>query len=590
MASISKQIGWSTESNILYYILGQLKKLTGIISITKTPDLQHVTNMGTVTTDPITVGGLQILDGSQGNGKILESDANGVTSWEFPPSVNVFNVFNYGATADGVIISDATISSGSNNLTTSTTVFTSADIGKYIQVQAGNTGGYAKVFTILSINNSHSIILSSTAGANVSNGIAKYGTDQTTFIQAAINAAIAAYSSTVFFPRGIYILAGALQSPSNSQLVFPFIDNPTTYSGHSVQITMQGEGCGAKETTILAVTIPSSSGTTLLSFATGSGSFPSIIATRTVNTTQYTYIDLTVKNMNLQVMGNTSTGAALGAINGGNFINFQVENLNVQVDVPVINSILPTNDYAGIIFTQYGFASIVTSTDIQVSGFKYGAIIGEHYRSRNAQMFSCYYGYGVGTSGGHPNDLSGLFAWCVFPIASTITYPTTHALSSNWIYGTIAIEGVNQGTRWYNYQNAIKDTSNFLNGKLEYRYTYSAIGSSSTFTKNGGTNLECIPLTTFLATNVNGISADVTGTITLPTGQTTLISGTKALTIAGLTTNSRAFVQLVTPSGVTLTTSYQAVCTASTLTIQANIAAGTINTADGSTLNYFVIN
>lgn len=73
-------------------------------------------------------------------------------------------------------------------------------------------------------------------------------------------------------------------------------------------------------------------------------------------------------------------------------------------------------------------------------------------------------------------------------------------------------------------------------------------------------------------------------------GQTTLVSGTKAITINGLTTSSRAFVTLVTPSGTTLTTTYQAVCTANTLTIQANIAAGTINTADGSTLNYFVFN
>lgn len=73
-------------------------------------------------------------------------------------------------------------------------------------------------------------------------------------------------------------------------------------------------------------------------------------------------------------------------------------------------------------------------------------------------------------------------------------------------------------------------------------------------------------------------------------GQTTLVAGTQTITINGLTTNSRAFVTLVTPTGVTLTTAYQAVCTSNTLTIQANVAAGTINTADGSVLNYFVIN
>jgi len=73
-------------------------------------------------------------------------------------------------------------------------------------------------------------------------------------------------------------------------------------------------------------------------------------------------------------------------------------------------------------------------------------------------------------------------------------------------------------------------------------------------------------------------------------GQTTLVAGTIAITISGVTTSSRAFVTLVTPNTTTLTTTYQAVCTANTLTIQANIAAGTINIADVSTLNYLVIN
>lgn len=73
-------------------------------------------------------------------------------------------------------------------------------------------------------------------------------------------------------------------------------------------------------------------------------------------------------------------------------------------------------------------------------------------------------------------------------------------------------------------------------------------------------------------------------------GQTTLVAGTKAITITGLTTSSRAFVELVTPGGGSLTIQYQAVCTANTLTLQANVAAGTINTADTSVLNYFVIN
>lgn len=71
-------------------------------------------------------------------------------------------------------------------------------------------------------------------------------------------------------------------------------------------------------------------------------------------------------------------------------------------------------------------------------------------------------------------------------------------------------------------------------------------------------------------------------------GQVALVAGTKAISIAGLTTSDRAFVELVTPGSPTLTIQYQAVCTAGTLTLQANVAAGTINTADTSTLNYII--
>lgn len=71
-------------------------------------------------------------------------------------------------------------------------------------------------------------------------------------------------------------------------------------------------------------------------------------------------------------------------------------------------------------------------------------------------------------------------------------------------------------------------------------------------------------------------------------GQTTLVSGTKAVTTNGVGTGSFCIAGVVTPTGVTLTTGYQCACTSNTITIQANVAAGTINTADGSVVNYYV--
>lgn len=75
----------------------------------------------------------------------------------------------------------------------------------------------------------------------------------------------------------------------------------------------------------------------------------------------------------------------------------------------------------------------------------------------------------------------------------------------------------------------------------------------------------------------------------LAVGQTTLVAGTKAITISGLTTSNIALVTLVSSLTGSSTVTYQAVCTTNTLTLRANVAAGTINTADVSILNYAIV-
>ncbi len=72
------------------------------------------------------------------------------------------------------------------------------------------------------------------------------------------------------------------------------------------------------------------------------------------------------------------------------------------------------------------------------------------------------------------------------------------------------------------------------------------------------------------------------------TGSVTLVSGTKAVTISGLTSSNQAFIQLKTTGG-TLGNGYKAVCTTGTLTITSVVAAGTTQTLDTSTLNYLVL-
>lgn len=86
---------------------------------------------------------------------------------------------------------------------------------------------------------------------------------------------------------------------------------------------------------------------------------------------------------------------------------------------------------------------------------------------------------------------------------------------------------------------------------------------------------------------INAANSNVAGLGT--SGQVALVAGTKAITIPGLTTSNLGFVQLVAPNTASLTIQYKAVCTANTLTITALVAAGTINAADISTVNYAIL-
>jgi hypothetical protein len=91
--------------------------------------------------------------------------------------------------------------------------------------------------------------------------------------------------------------------------------------------------------------------------------------------------------------------------------------------------------------------------------------------------------------------------------------------------------------------------------------------------------------TNSLETNINGINLTMGASV----GQTTLVAGTKAVTITGITSASKVVVTRNAQGGtVTTTVIYEATCSANTLTINARVAAGTTNTSDTSIISYIV--
>ena len=88
-----------------------------------------------------------------------------------------------------------------------------------------------------------------------------------------------------------------------------------------------------------------------------------------------------------------------------------------------------------------------------------------------------------------------------------------------------------------------------------------------------------------LEANVNGINLTIGSVV----GQTTLVAGTKTITITGLTTGGKVVLTRNSQGGAVATTvQYEGTCTTNTLTITAEVAAGTINVSDTSVLTYVV--
>jgi hypothetical protein len=118
---------------------------------------------------------------------------------------------------------------GSN--TTPSNPFVSGDVGKTIIVNGALAAQSAQVFTIEAFNGAGSVTLNANAAITVSGAFVLWGSDDTTAIQAAINAAAVYMEVTgyaqVYFPlppaNQFYMVAGALNNTgsANSQIVLP---------------------------------------------------------------------------------------------------------------------------------------------------------------------------------------------------------------------------------------------------------------------------------------------------------------------------------------------------------------------------------
>ena len=265
----------------------------------------------------------------------------------------VFDVTQYGAVGDGKVVGNGAMGSGSTTLTSATAGFTASDVGKKISVKgAAATGITTLITTILAVNSATSVTLAAAnaSGGALSSAVVIWGTDDTTAIQAAIDAAevylLTHTYAQVYFPPRAFVVAGALNNSKsgNGQLVFGVYAT----TGNKKILEFRGEGDGAAAVRHWEQTVPQYAGSCLLSM----GVFASAGA-------QTTNINA---DGNPGVISGPNEGFGYGVNSGGAvFSNMMVVLKNL--------SILSTHSAYGI---SYGAANLYGVANAHIENFGYG--------------------------------------------------------------------------------------------------------------------------------------------------------------------------------------------------------------------------
>ncbi len=106
----------------------------------------------------------------------------------------------WGAAGDGKVLNDGSISASSSTLTSASAAFTSSDVGKPISVEGAGASGIALNTTIATFVSTTSVTLSAAASTTVSSAKVYFGTDDSTEIQAALDAASSSLGGKVIAP------------------------------------------------------------------------------------------------------------------------------------------------------------------------------------------------------------------------------------------------------------------------------------------------------------------------------------------------------------------------------------------------------
>lgn len=369
----------------------------------------------------------------------------------------IFNVkTEYGAKGDGIELVDGSVTAADKTFTSATAVFTSADVGKVITILGAGGANVDLTTTIASVTSATEVELTDAASATVDTVRFTYGTDDTTEIQAAIDAigALATTgnnigaSGTIFFPAGIYIVNGPFTQVDNSQLGLPTV----AFADPVVAITFQGA-------VISSTNAATNSGSIIFSTNTSAvdGTYSIISGRNAGQTGDITRVRLSLREMRFRTIQDPKHSA--------------LDLLDVDI-VDMMNVILDMtstydNNIPATTTTSYGIKLPGTLTGnhsgglhaVKVKSFYNGILFGEHSTGDNIQVVAAVNALVI-TDARYPVHLNRVSV----EICENTLVSLTGSYDNYLIIDALSTEHWNSGN--FIYANDIIDAGNKLVGRM----------------------------------------------------------------------------------------------------------------------------
>jgi hypothetical protein len=304
-------------------------------------------------------------------------------------------------------------------------------------------------------------------------------TDDTTAVQAAIDAAASAGGGVVYFPRGVYVIGGALQdtSRSNSQLLLPRIDYVDT---EQITIELRGEFAPPPIMSVVgATTIPDGHSIIKGTLNTASGTAPSLIGAWGPSGTylNFTNLHIVVRDLAFRMPSNPQ----LTACNFQNVACVDVDRVVVDCGGYYVQGLTEPTTAASVGMrlpaTLNGANTRLGTVD--VIGFYTGYLFAEHTVGENVKAWGCK----IAATFAAADHASYFTRFMAVHCEKVLTATGEHYVD----FGQLDIEHATTG--WWVTDYDIDDINNYLNGDSAWHVVLADTGVDDTFTVNGAVNM-----------------------------------------------------------------------------------------------------